>query len=212
MDYPMIKKIFSLILFSSLFINPLAKICPKSEKISYRIKDGDTLSEIAQKYNVRVGDIRKWNLLQTGTRIFSGKKIIIYTKSGPVSYSFSPYSPPHTFYTPVKRGKIIKHFNPFGDSRNLGLMYRIPPRTMVKSSASGKVIKVDYLRGYGHYVMIDHGKGWISMYSNLSRVEVRAGNRIGEKENIGRGEEKLFFLISYKGEPLDPLSLGLKRS
>lgn len=49
-------------------------------RVIYRVKRGDTLSSIAEKYNVKVSDIKRWNGL-TGNLIKVGQKIIIYTGS-----------------------------------------------------------------------------------------------------------------------------------
>ena len=49
-------------------------------RVIYRVKRGDTLSSIAEKYNVKVSDIKRWNGL-TGNLIKVGQKIVIYTGS-----------------------------------------------------------------------------------------------------------------------------------
>lgn len=47
-------------------------------KLSYTIKKGDALVEIAKKFNVSVNDLKKWNNLRT-SRIYAGKVINIYS-------------------------------------------------------------------------------------------------------------------------------------
>ncbi len=47
-------------------------------KISYKIKKGDTLGEIAKLYNVRVTDLRIWNDIPYGKHIKAGSTIDIY--------------------------------------------------------------------------------------------------------------------------------------
>ncbi|MGI9554152.1 MAG: LysM peptidoglycan-binding domain-containing protein [Thermodesulfobacteriota bacterium] len=49
----------------------------KRNSINYRIKSGDTLSEIAVKHRVSVKEIKKWNNLKT-TKLTAGKKLKIY--------------------------------------------------------------------------------------------------------------------------------------
>ena len=54
------------------------KIPPGNKNsINYRIKRGDTLSEIAVKYRVSVNEIKEWNNLKT-TKLTAGKKLKIY--------------------------------------------------------------------------------------------------------------------------------------
>jgi len=54
------------------------KIPPGSKKtINYNIKNGDTLSDIADRYRVSVTELKKWNNLRT-TKLTAGKKLKIY--------------------------------------------------------------------------------------------------------------------------------------
>jgi len=48
-----------------------------SGPISYKVKSGDTLWEIASKHNVTVADIKKWNNLKSNN-LALGKKLTIY--------------------------------------------------------------------------------------------------------------------------------------
>lgn len=47
------------------------------KEIVYKIKPGDNLGSIAQKYNVRVSDLKYWNNLRSN-KIVAGKKLVIY--------------------------------------------------------------------------------------------------------------------------------------
>ncbi|CUS97995.1 lytic transglycosylase domain-containing protein [Candidatus Chrysopegis kryptomonas] len=55
-------------------------------KIIYRVKKGDTLSVIAERYNVKIADLKRWNGIR-GSLIREGQKIIIYTNSSSVGGS-----------------------------------------------------------------------------------------------------------------------------
>ncbi len=55
-------------------------------KIIYRVKKGDTLSVIAEKYNVKIADLKRWNGIR-GNLIREGQKIVIYTNSPSVGGS-----------------------------------------------------------------------------------------------------------------------------
>ena len=52
-------------------------VAGKGKLTNYTIRKGDTLSTIAEKFGVRVSDIRRWNGL-SGSRITAGKKLKIY--------------------------------------------------------------------------------------------------------------------------------------
>ncbi len=51
-------------------------------RIVYRVRRGDSLSEIAAKYGVSVSDIRQWNNI-SGSRINSGQRLYLYTSNTP---------------------------------------------------------------------------------------------------------------------------------
>lgn len=51
-----------------------------STKVYHTVKSGDTLSEIASKYNTSIKKIKKWNgIREIDNVIYAGKKLIIYT-------------------------------------------------------------------------------------------------------------------------------------
>lgn len=54
----------------------------KGEQVSYRVKRGDTLGEIAAAYSVRASDLRNWNDIPYGSKIRIGEILTIYKRSG----------------------------------------------------------------------------------------------------------------------------------
>lgn len=59
--------------------NVAAKSNPSSKggRTTYKVKSGDFLGKIAEKYNVRVSDIQKWNKMK-GTNLRIGQSLTIY--------------------------------------------------------------------------------------------------------------------------------------
>lgn len=51
------------------------------DKVTYRVKSGDVLGKIAQRYNVRIADLRSWNLIN-GNLIKVGQRLNIWLKDG----------------------------------------------------------------------------------------------------------------------------------
>ncbi|HEU4928690.1 MAG TPA: LysM peptidoglycan-binding domain-containing protein [Candidatus Krumholzibacteria bacterium] len=63
-----------------------AATLPSGNKITYKVKRGDTLSEIADRYSTSVSKIRSWNNLSRKRHIYTGQRLVIYTRaSGPSS-------------------------------------------------------------------------------------------------------------------------------
>ena len=60
--------------------------------------------------------------------------------------------------------------------------------------------------------VIDHGDGYVSVYSGLSGVSVAGGSSVSAGSNIGRsgglpsGEQGLYLEIRYRSQPMNPLS------
>jgi len=48
------------------------------EKLTYRIRKGDTLGKIAEWYDVRVSDLRMWNEIPYGTTILIGNELTVW--------------------------------------------------------------------------------------------------------------------------------------
>ena len=73
----------------SLYFSPatLKKIkesgSTNSQRITHKVKSGETLSHIALKYGVKVKDIQRWNGVKNNIRI--GQKLVIYKGGGPTA-------------------------------------------------------------------------------------------------------------------------------
>ena len=48
-------------------------------RLRYRIRWGDTLSELAQRFGVSISDLRRWNRIR-GSRLIAGRFLVIYSK------------------------------------------------------------------------------------------------------------------------------------
>lgn len=104
--------------------------------------------------------------------------------SGVVTQGFgpSPYSmePPVTY-----KGVFYPHFH-------TGLDIAAPLGTPVGAAAAGKVIlatsSIDsqgHLVGYGNYVVIAHGDGFLTLYGHLEKILVTAGQEVQQGQVIG---------------------------
>ena len=81
----------------------------------------------------------------------------------------------------------------------------------VKSIASGKVLYSDWLRGFGLVTIVDHGKGYMSVYGHNQALLKQAGDDVHSGENIalvgrsgGQDYPNLYFEIRHKGKALNP--------
>ncbi len=54
------------------------------EKVVYKVRIGDTLGHIAEEYNTRASEIRKWNNMGGSSLIRPGQKLTLFVKGQPV--------------------------------------------------------------------------------------------------------------------------------
>ena len=112
------------------------------------------------------------------------------------------------------RGELIHRF---GTPRELGgtlwkgLFIKAPAGQAVHSVADGQVVFADWLRGFGNLIIIDHGGGYMSLYSDnetlYKRVgdTVKAGDVIASVGNTGGSNETgLYFELRYRSQAFDP--------
>ena len=113
-------------------------------------------------------------------------------------------------------GEIL---NKFGQNREgggpawKGLFIRARQGHEVRSVGSGKVAFADWLRGFGNLLIIDHGTGYLSLYSNNESLykqpgdSVRAGDVVATVGSTGGQDEPgLYFELRHQGNPFDPMS------
>ena len=121
---------------------------PKSgEYVSYVIRTGDTLSEIAEKHGVAASQIRRWNKLSSN-RIVAGKTLRIYGKSNSTQTASTENQIPddtvdkgdYTEYT-IKRGDTLGH---------ISMMFKVPTAKLRQwnNLTNNKIVTGDIIKIY----------------------------------------------------------------
>ena len=112
------------------------------------------------------------------------------------------------------RGRIEHRFGEAlqGELRWKGLVIDAPEGTEVKAIADGRVLMADWLQGYGLVVVVEHGKGDMSLYGYNQSALVSTGDRVTAGQPIalvgtsgGRGTPSLYFEIRRQGQAVNPL-------
>lgn len=121
---------------------------------------------------------------------------------------------------PVERGNITGHFgvqpHPYLDKvtvNNKGIYIQSPAGTDARAVFDGVVTKVFAISGSNQSVIIRHGN-YSTVYSNLSSVYVKAGDKVTTKQKIGRiftdtedgNKTELYFLMYQDKNILNPES------
>jgi membrane-bound lytic murein transglycosylase D len=95
-----------------------------TKKQIHTVRKGENLTRIAREYQVTLADIRKWNELEAGDQLYSGKKLEIYrserivkpqyvinnTRSNPATYASKPVSQlENTTANTTEKSNVITH-------------------------------------------------------------------------------------------------------
>ena len=121
-----------------------------------------------------------------------------------------------TSIIPTESRRIAGHYGPrkhrMHRGVDLGLCHG-ENRTIVAAFA-GKVVKVrnqGRRKGYGRYVILDHGNGLTTLYAHLERWKVKVGDELQAGDTIGIGGNSgrsfgahLHFEMRYNGVYINP--------
>jgi len=115
---------------------------------------------------------------------------------------------------PVK-GKIIHKFNSKRKVTGIrwkGLFIKSRQGSEVYAVASGKVVFSDWIKGFGNIIIIDHGKGYMSLYGNNGSLikenndVVKGGSVIALVGNSGGNlTNGLYYELRKNSKPFNPL-------
>jgi murein DD-endopeptidase MepM/ murein hydrolase activator NlpD len=122
---------------------------------------------------------------------------------------------------PWENDKLISGFgmriNPFhkGLYEHPGVDIALPRGTFVRTTAPGTVVLVktnDLQAGYGNYIEIDHGHGFVTRYAHLENINVRYGQKVKKGFVIatsgssgGSVAPHLHYEIIVNGKNVDPV-------
>lgn len=86
-----------------------------------------------------------------------------------------------------------------------------PEGSEVHAIADGRVLLADWLQGYGLVVVIEHGKGDMSLYGYNQSALVNVGAQVKAGQPIalvgdsgGQGQSALYFEIRRQGQAVNP--------
>jgi septal ring factor EnvC (AmiA/AmiB activator) len=93
-----------------------------------------------------------------------------------------------------------------------GLFIRAGQGVAVKAIAAGQVVFAEWLRGFGNLIIVDHGEGYMSLYSNNESLYKQVGERVQPGDPIaavgnsgGQPDTGLYFEMRHQSRPVNPL-------
>lgn len=151
--------------------------------VLHLVRNGDTISQISQTYNVDSAEIIAFNDLQGGTDIYIGDLLIVpegrmptirpSVESIPLANTYLMHPLPGST---VSQGLHWYNAIDFATGRCGDAVY---------ASAGGTVQKSEYGGAYGYYVQILHLNNVTTVYAHLSSITVSPGENVLQGQVIG---------------------------
>ena len=105
-----------------------------------------------------------------------------------------------------------------GEVRWKGILIQGEIGSEIRAIQSGRVLFSEWLRGFGLVMIIDHGKGYMSVYGYNQALLKQPGETVSRGEPIalmgqsgGQSSPYLYFEIRRKGVPVNPTAWLSKR-
>lgn len=199
---------------------------PNQDGVFYTVKKGDTLDAIAKKHGTQTESVMKANdlaseSLKAGTELFlPGAKPIttVYALLGDPSFKGSSKLS-RSFEWPLA-GRINSGYgwrrHPLTGRRDFhtGIDIKGPTGRTIRAAKAGRVVYSGWMGGYGRVVVIDHGKGYTTLYGHCSSLLVSQGQRVSIGQPVGKVGSSgratgphLHFEVRVNNKPVNPLQV-----
>lgn len=87
---------------------------------------------------------------------------------------------------PVQNALVTSPFGLRWGRPHQGIDLAAPVGTPIISAEAGKVVYSGWKQGYGNFVAVDHGHGFITHYAHCSKLLVRCGQAVAKGEQIAK--------------------------
>lgn len=139
--------------------------------------------------------------------------------SKPSSGGYGGLSTNGSLRWPVQGPILISYGSPrTAELKWKGTLIGASEGTQVKAVAPGQVVYADWLDGFGMLLVIDHGKGYMSLYGHNQSLLRQVGQSVEQGEPValvgdsgGQDRPGLYFEIRYQGEAINPTKWLAKR-
>jgi len=90
---------------------------------------------------------------------------------------------------PAPRACLSSGFGVRNNHKHNGIDYQSKPTGNVIASGNGTIVNVDFrVKDYGHWIIIDHGRGIYTSYAHLETVnnKIRTGTKVSKGQVLGK--------------------------
>ena len=161
-------------------------LAPAQKGIYHKVKTGETLWRIAKAYNVSIAEIVNANKIPDVAKIEKDQLVFIPGASAEQQAEAASGITPRaaSFIWPIK-GKVISYYGDRKDAWiNRGVDIETAPGEKISAARDGKVVFADFLNGYKHTVILDHGDNFFTVYAQNDKLLVKLGDRVLQGDTI----------------------------
>jgi len=109
-------------------------------------------------------------------------------------------------------GKTLRSYGSrYNGQRSSGILISGKEGNEINAIHHGRVVYADWLRGFGLLLIIDHGKGYMSLYGYNQALYKEVGDWVEADEAIatlgqsgGQNQPALYFELRHQGKPINP--------
>ena len=90
--------------------------------------------------------------------------------------------------------------------RERGMTLATRPDALIVAPGGGRIAFAGPYRGYGNIVIIDHGKGWTTLITQVSALDVRTADNVAQGGPLGRAGKlrpTVTVELRYRNQPVD---------
>jgi len=195
---------------------------PDRKGILHVVKRNDTMEDISLRYKVPIEKIVQANNIANANQIRVKQELYLPNATPPTASARSR-SRGASYAMPAK-GRLSSRYgqrkHPISGRRTMhaGVDIACGAGGTIVAARSGRVTHAGRMGGYGKLVVIDHGSGIETRYAHCSRILVRVGQRVSQRQKLAlagaTGYAKgphLHFEVRRNGTAIDPLTVLPKK-
>jgi murein hydrolase activator len=148
------------------------------------------------------------------TKSAAGRPLGVNTRTPEPFQTDKPFSRlKGSLHLPVK-GELMNRFGTPREEGGVswkGLFIRATQGSVVKAIAAGQVVFSEWLRGFGNLIIVDHGEGYMSLYSNNESLYKQVGDLVQPGDAIasvgnsgGQSNSGLYFEMRHQSRQSIP--------
>jgi membrane-bound lytic murein transglycosylase D len=174
-------------------------------KLTYKVKNGDTIGHIAEWYGVRPTDIRNWNNLPYGRKIYAGTTLTVWVNKNDVAKLRAIDD--MTFEQKVSLAKSTEPTTKDDSSAEDAFVYIVKPGDSLDKIAQEHGVTIRQIQRWNNLrtSRLQVGKK-LALYPQVQKVESLEAKTIAEAKSKSAGQTKQIIYVVRKGDTISRIA------